>query len=95
MYMVVTTHSTMRMGSASSPVRALTASPMADSSETMYKNMVTSVRKLSHSAVTAPYRWRVHSVRTKPSGHFLRMMGPRAAKASSGRAEVSAYTTTP
>lgn len=94
-YMVVTTHSTTKMGSASRPVRALTASPMADSSETMYRNMVTSVRKLSQSAVTTPYRWRVHSVRTKPSGHFFRMIGPRAAKTSSGSAEVSAYTTTP
>lgn len=90
MYTVVTRHSTMRMGSASSPVRALTAWPMADSSETMYRNMVTSVKKLSHRAVTMPYRWRTHSVRTKPSGHFLRMMGPSAAKISSGRADVRA-----
>lgn len=94
-YTVVTTHCTTRTGRLSSPVRALTAWPMADSSDTMYRNMVTSVRKLSHSAVATPYRWRTHSVRTKPSGHLRRMTGPSAAKMSSGSADVRAYVTTP
>lgn len=88
--MVVTTHCTMRTGSESSPVKVLTTWPIADSSETMYKNMVTNVRKLNHRAVITPYRWRVHSVRTKPSGHFRRMTGPRAANISKGRADIRA-----
>ena len=43
----------------------------------------------------SPYRSSVHCVRTKPSGHFLLMMGPRAAKMSSGNPEESAYTSSP
>ena len=93
--MVVTAHSTMMAARPSSPVSAVTICCMADSSETMYRNIVMSVHTLSSKPATEPYRWRVHSVRTNPSGHFLRMMGPRYPKTSSGRALASAYTTTP
>jgi hypothetical protein len=57
---------------------------MADSSPTMYKNKVTRDMKLRYSIVITPYRWRVHSVRTKPSGHRRRMIGPRYPKMSMG-----------
>lgn len=76
-------------------VRAVITCPRAESSATMYRKRVTSVIKLKYSAAGGPYRWRVHSVRTNPSGHFRLMMGPTAAKAKRGRADDRAYTTTP
>lgn len=85
----------MMAGRPSSPVNAVTICCMAESSDTMYRKMVMSVHTLSSRPATAPYRWRVHSVRTKPSGHLRRMMGPRKPKTSSGRALDSAYTMTP
>jgi hypothetical protein len=41
-------------GSPSRPVRALTTWPMAESSDTMYRNKVTSDMKLRYSIVTVP-----------------------------------------
>lgn len=93
--MVVTTASTIITGNPSSPVSAVTTWPIADNSETMYKKSVRSVKALRYSAVASPYRWRVHSVRTNPSGHFRRMMGVRKAKIRIGAAEEMAYTMTP
>jgi hypothetical protein len=61
----------------------------------MYKNKVTSDMKLRYSMVITPYRCRVHSVRTKPSGHRRRMMGPRYPKISMGREDARAYTNIP
>lgn len=63
---------------------------MADSSEIMYKNSVTSVMKLRYSIATVPYLCLVHSVSTKPSGHFFLMIGPSAPKRSMGAAEEKA-----
>jgi hypothetical protein len=83
--MVVTMHCTMSTGNPSMPVRRLTTCPMADSSETMYRKSVTSDMKLRYSAAKVPYRCLVHSVRTKPSGHLRRIIGPSAAKISKGR----------
>ncbi|KAB8356450.1 hypothetical protein FH972_024033 [Carpinus fangiana] len=48
---------------------------------------LTHVMTLRYNEVKTPYRWRVHSVRTKPSGHFRRMIGPSAANASNGSEE--------
>ena len=45
------------------------------------------VKRLKYNAVTTPYRCLVHSVSTKPSGHFLRMIGPRKPNTSSGNDE--------
>ena len=39
---------------------------------------------LRYNAATMPYLCRVHSVRTKPSGHLRRIIGPRAPKTRSG-----------
>lgn len=56
----------------------------------MYRKSVTNVMKLRYKAANVPYRCLVHSVRTKPSGHLRLMMGPSAAKISSGSADESA-----
>lgn len=58
---------------------------MAESSETMYRKMVMRVQMLRNKPATAPYLCLVHSVRTKPSGHFRRMMGPKTPKINNGR----------
>lgn len=87
---MVITHCTMITGRPSRPVNSVTTCPMAESSEIMYKNSVTRVMKLRYSIVTVPYLCLVHSVKTKPSGHLRRMMGPRAPKMSIGSADASA-----
>ncbi len=88
-------HSTMITGNPYSPVKALTTWPIADSSATMYKNKVSSVRAPRYNAVAMPYLCLAHSVNTKPSGHFLRMIGTRVAKASRGNVDEMAYMITP
>lgn len=88
--MVVTTHSTITTGSPFRPVKRLTICCIAESSATMYRNMVIKVQMLRKSPATAPYRCLVHSVRTKPSGHLRLIMGPSAPKTRSGSAEDSA-----
>lgn len=45
------------------------------------------VNRLKYRAVITPYRCLVHSVKTKPSGHFLLMIGPRKPNTRSGRDE--------
>ena len=45
------------------------------------------VNKLKYKAVTMPYLCFVHVVRTKPSGHLLRIIGPRKPKTKSGNDE--------
>ena len=45
------------------------------------------VNRLKYKAVTMPYLCLVHSVRTKPCGHFLRIIGPRKPKIKSGKDE--------
>jgi hypothetical protein len=67
----------MTIGKPSMPVKAVMICCNADNSATMYRNIVTSVRKLRYKAVTRPYLCLVHSVRTKPAGHFFLMIGPR------------------
>lgn len=47
------------------------------------------VKRLRYRAVTIPYLCLVHSVRTNPSGHFLRMIGPRNPNTKSGKDEDS------
>jgi len=80
----------MMTGRPFSPVRAVTICCMAESSAIMYKNIVTSVKKLKYMAATKPYLCLVHSVRTKPSGHLLLITGPRTAKIIRGTAELTA-----
>lgn len=80
----------MITGSPSKPVSKLTTCPMADSSEIMYKNNVTRVMKDRYSIATVPYLCLVHSVKTKPSGHFLLMIGPKAPNNSIGVADAKA-----
>jgi len=48
------------------------------------------VRRLKYRAVTTPYLCLVHSVKTKPSGHCLLIIGPRKPNARSGSEEDSA-----
>jgi hypothetical protein len=48
------THSTIMTGKLSRPVSVETTWPRADSSATMYKNNVTSVRRLRYSMVIVP-----------------------------------------
>ena len=45
------------------------------------------VKMLRYNAVSAPYLCLVHSVNTKPSGHFLRIIGPISPKTNNGRDE--------
>lgn len=78
-------HWTTMTGRPSRPVKAVTTCPIAESSETMYRNKVTRVMKLRYSMVRTPYRCLVHSVRTKPSGHRRRMTGPRYPNMRMGR----------
>ena len=80
----------MMTGSPLRPVSSVTICCIAESSATMYKNMVTKVQKLRKMAAGMPYLCLVHSVRTKPSGHFFLMIGPRKAKIRSGAAELNA-----
>ena len=47
------------------------------------------VNRLKYNAVTMPYLCLVHSVRTKPCGHFFRIMGPRKPKIKIGKDEES------
>lgn len=89
------THSTMITGNPYNPVKALITCPIADSSATIYRNRVSNVSAPRYNAVTMPNLCLAHSVNTKPSGHFLRMIGTRAAKMSRGNDEEMAYTMTP
>ncbi len=80
----------MMTGKPLRPVSSLTICCIADSSATMYKNIVTRVKKLRKIAVGMPYLCLVHSVRTNPSGHLLLMIGPITAKIRSGAAVLKA-----
>lgn len=42
-----------------------------------------------------PYLWRAHSVRTKPSGHFFLIIGPKYANIKRGAELVIAKMITP
>lgn len=77
-------------GKPSRPVKRVTIWPIAESSEIMYRKRVTRVMKLSQSIARVPYRCLTHSVKTKPSGHWRRMMGPSAPKMSMGKADEKA-----
>ena len=55
----------------------------------------TYVRRLRYKAVMMPYLCLVHSVRTKPSGHFLLITGPRSPNTMIGRDDDKVYTTKP
>lgn len=53
------------------------------------------VKALRYKLVITPYRCLVHSVKTKPSGHLRRIMGPSQANTSKGKLLANAYTTSP
>lgn len=54
MYIVVTAHSTITIGRPFIPVKAFIICCRAESSATMYKNMVASVKKLIYKEAIKP-----------------------------------------